>query len=401
MPNFNHIAFKVVKMIASLNAFTLSAMKWVASNNSCASRIVVKQNLGIIFIVSSFHRKTCKTDVNSYRRFTKSMPSQPKVRVYFLSSGRIGVPILDALCQDTRLELVGIGSQQDKEAGRKKRLSPTPLAAHAQELGMSVDKPATVNSPDFLEHLEHLAVELLVVASFGQILKPAILDLPKLGCLNVHASLLPKCRGAAPIAEVILDGDEKTGVTFMKMDPGLDTGPVYCEVVCPILEEDNVVLLEDKLGTIAAESIGDVICKIAAGTIQPVPQPAEGCTYAKKIKKTDGAADWNMPAQVLARKVRAYYSWPSLYAILPAANGSKRISIKEATAVDYTHDCVPGTVLEATNKSFVIACGQGALNIIRLIPEGRNEMSASEFLRGTSVAAGDRLPACTGDFLTK
>lgn len=332
------------------------------------------------------------------------MPSQSKVRVYFLSSGRIGVPIFDALCpeqEDTRLELVGIGSQQDKVAGRKKLLSPTPLANHAQQKGRFVDKPDTVNNPSFLEHLKELNVELLVVASFGQILKPAILDLPKYGCLNVHASLLPKCRGASPIAQVILDGDKKTGVSFMKMDPGLDTGPVYCEVPCQITEEDTVTTLEDKLGNIAAKNIVDVICKIADGTIQPVPQPEEGCTYAKKIKKTDGAADWNLPAQILARKVRAYCPWPSLYAILPAANGSKRFSIKEAAVVDLEHNYAPGTVLEASHQSFVIACGQGALKIIKLIPEGRKEMSASAFFSGTSVAVGDSLPACTGDFLTK
>ena len=328
------------------------------------------------------------------------MPSS-KVRVYFLSSGRIGIPILDALCHDTELELVGIGSQPDKEAGRKKKLAPTPLAFHAQELGLTVDKPATVNSPDYLEHLKDLGVELLIVASFGQILKPALLDLPRLGCLNVHASLLPKCRGAAPISEVILNGDEETGVTFMKMDPGLDTGPVYCESKCCICPTENVVQLEDKLGSLAAKSIGDVIRRIADGTLTAVPQPPEGATYAKKIKKTDGAADWNLPAQILARKVRAYYSWPSLFALLPVNGNYKRISIKEAAPIDLTHASTPGTILEASPKSFVIACGQGALNIIRLIPEGKKEMSASEFLRGTQVAAGEALPACTGDFLTK
>ena len=328
--------------------------------------------------------------------------SSSKVRVYFLASGRIGVPILDALCHSTELELVGIGSQPDKEAGRKKKLAPTPLAKHAQEeLKLSVEKPVTVNSPDFLEHLKALGVELLVVASFGQILKPDLLDLPRLGCLNVHASLLPKCRGAAPISQVILDGDEETGVTFMKMDPGLDTGPIYCESRCPISPTENVAELEDKLGNLAAESIVDVIRRIADGSLQPVPQPPEGSTYAKKIKKTDGAADWNLPAAVLARKVRAYYSWPSLFALLPVGGNYKRISIKEAAPIDYPHASTPGTILMATTKSFIIACGQGALTIIRLIPEGKKEMSASEFLRGTQVAAGDALPACTGDFLTK
>ena len=335
------------------------------------------------------------------RRYIKKSMSTSKVRVYFLSSGRIGVPILDALCRDTELELVGIGSQPDKEAGRKKKLAPTPLAYHAQELGLTVDKPLTVNSPDYHEHLKDLGVELLVVASFGQILKPALLDLPRLGCLNVHASLLPKCRGAAPISEVILNGDEETGVTFMKMDPGLDTGPVYCESKCPICPTENVVQLEDKLGDLAAESIGDVIRRIADGTLQPVPQPAEGSTYAKKIKKTDGAADWNLPATVLARKVRAYYSWPSLFALLPVGGNYKRISIKEAAPIDLQHGSKPGTILEANNKSFIIACGQGALNIIRLIPEGKKEMAASDFLRGTQVVEGDELPPSTGDFLTQ
>jgi methionyl-tRNA formyltransferase len=328
--------------------------------------------------------------------------SSSTVRVYFLSSGRIGIPIVDALHHDTELELVGIGSQPDKVAGRKKKLAPTPLAKHVQEdLALLVEKPATVNSPDFLEHLKDLGVELLVVASFGQILKPALLDLPRLGCLNVHASLLPKCRGAAPISQVILDNDEETGVTFMKMDPGLDTGPVYCESRCPISPTENVVDLEDKLGNLAAERIGDVIRNIANGSLVPAPQPAEGSTYAKKIKKTDGAADWNLPATVLARKVRAYYSWPSLFALLPVGGNYMRISIKEAAPIDLQHASTPGTILEASSKSFLIACGQGALNIIRLIPEGRKEMAASDFLRGTQVTAGNALPACTGDFLTQ
>jgi methionyl-tRNA formyltransferase len=185
------------------------------------------------------------------------------------------------------------------------------------------------------------------------------------------------------------------------MDPGLDTGPVYCESRCPIAPTENVVDLEDKLGNLAAERIGDVIRNIANGSLVPAPQPAEGSTYAKKIKKTDGAADWNLPATVLARKVRAYYSWPSLFALLPVGGNYMRISIKEAAPIDLQHASTPGTILEASSKSFLIACGQGALNIIRLIPEGRKEMAASDFLRGTQVTAGNALPACTGDFLTQ
>lgn len=330
------------------------------------------------------------------------MSSSDKVRVYYLASGRLGIPVLDALRHDTRFELVGVGSQPDRPGGRKQRPVPTPIAAYAQAKELEVDKPASVNTAEFHDHLRKLGVDLLVVASFGQLLKAALLDLPRLGCLNVHASLLPRHRGASPINQAILDGDHITGISFMKMDIGLDTGPVYQKSVCAIEPTENAVDLEDKLGRLAAEGIGRVIVGISDGTMAPEVQPEEGKTYAKKIRKGDGAADWFEPADLLARKVRAYTPWPSVFAMLPTPKGLKRILITSAEPASCPPRMVPGTVLESEGKALSIACGDGALRILKLVPEGKNEMNISEFLRGNPVQSGIVLPACAfGDELNR
>ena len=316
------------------------------------------------------------------------MPTNHPIRVYYLSSGRLGIHLLDALLHDDRIDLVGIGSQPDKPCGRKKIPSPTPLAAYAEEHGCIVDKQDKVNAPDFLDRLRGLDLDFLVVASFGQLLKPALLDIPKHGCFNVHASLLPKFRGASPISAAIREGESVTGISFMSMDPGLDTGPVYSQLTVPIDDDDDTDSLEEKLGILAADAICDVLERIQNGTLQPTPQDSSRATYAGKIRKTDGAVAWGVPAKQLECKIRAYSPWPTVYMLVPTCKGMKRIQLTKAEVVKLSCPCPrPGTVLAQDASGITVACAQDAIKICRLVPEGRNEMSAADFLRGTTIPA--------------
>ena len=314
------------------------------------------------------------------------MPTTNPIRVYYLSSGRLGIHLLDALLHDDRIDLVGIGSQPDKPCGRKNKTAPTPLAAYAEEHGCIVDKQERVNAPDFLDRLRGMDLDFLVVASFGQLLKPALLEIPKHGCFNVHASLLPKFRGASPISAAIREGETVTGVSFMSMDPGLDTGPVYSQLTVPIDKNDNTDSLVDKLGIRAADAICDVLESIQNGTLRPTPQDCSCATYAGKIRKTDGAVAWGVPAKELECKIRAFSPWPTVYMLAPTNKGLKRLQITKAEVVKLSTPCAcPGTVLAQDASGITVACAQDAIKICRLVPEGRKDMSAADFLRGTQI----------------
>jgi len=317
------------------------------------------------------------------------MPENTPVRLYYLASGKLGIPIFDALRTDPKVSLLGVGSQPDRAAGRKQLMVATPVASHAEQHGVRVDRVNSVNTPEFLDQLRALTIELLVVASFGQLLKPDLLSIPQLGCLNVHASLLPRFRGASPINMAILRGDDKTGVSFMRMEAGLDTGPVYCQYELPILEHDNADSLEQRLGELAADHIGDVIWRIARAGLQPLPQLDIAATYARKIKKHDGAIRWALPARQLLRMILAYSPWPRVAAVVPGGKGPKRIQITDAAVVDGVMPVMrPGTVLAQGRDGLLVACGQNALRIQRIIPEGRPEMKADDFLRGNPIPNG-------------
>ncbi|MBP5638403.1 MAG: methionyl-tRNA formyltransferase [Victivallales bacterium] len=308
------------------------------------------------------------------------------IKVYFLSSGRLGIHLLDALLRDKRIDLVGVGSQPDKPSGRKQIPKPTPLAAHAEKKKCKVDKQDKVNDPAFIDYLRSLNMDFLVVASFGQLLKPALLEIPKYCCFNVHASLLPKYRGASPISAAILAGESYSGVSFMKMDPGLDTGPVYCQIQIPIADDDNTDTLEEKLGKFAAESICDNLQLIKEGYMCAVAQDNSRATYAGKIKKCDGAVKWGIPATQLECKIRAYTPWPRVCMLAPTSKGIKRLQITSAKVVKLPAPCPqPGTLLAQDASGITIACAQDAIKICSIIPEGRNEMSAADFLRGTQI----------------
>ena len=324
--------------------------------------------------------------------------TEPPVRTYFLGSGSIALPLVDALWRSADVELVGVATQPDRPAGRRRQPQPTPVAAFAAGNALPLLRLASVHTPEFLAGLRDSGVELVVVMSFGQLLKPSILDLPAHGCLNVHTSLLPRHRGAAPVAWAIAEGDEESGISFMRMDAGLDTGPVYEQVRVPVGPRETAAELEARLGRLAGDNVVPCIRRVCWEGLRPVPQPDEGVTHARKLRKQDGLVDWSLPATVVERRIRAFVPWPRAYFSLPQRRGTRRVQITAAEVVPAGAEAPPGLVLQADEQGWVVACGRDALALARVIPDGRPEMDAASFLRGarlppgSSVAASDQTP---------
>ena len=310
---------------------------------------------------------------------------QNKIKLYFLGSGKIAVPIIKEIANSKRIDLVGIGTQPDQPSGRKKKLQPTPVGAWANEAGFAIDKPESVNSPEFMEKVEALSPDLILVVSYGQLLKEKILSLPKYGCINVHASLLPKYRGASPIAAAILNGDKTTGITIMGMEKGLDSGPIFTSLEHKLNDTENAANLELDLGFLAAKNIEDVLLKIYDKKLIPQTQDDSIATYAGKVKKQDGKIDWTFAANKIERMVRAYYPWPGAYFYLLIGNVKKKIQITKASIYMENwsrHSYNVGEMIKTDKKKWIIACGTGALEITKLTPEGKREMTGTDFLSG-------------------
>ena len=312
------------------------------------------------------------------------------IRLFYLGSGEIGVPVLDSLVSCQKLDLVGCATQPNRPKGRKRILTPTPIGQKCEDLRLQLEKPDSVNTADFLKHLRSLNLDLIVVFSFGQILRQPLLNLPGYGCLNIHTSLLPKYRGASPITAAILAGETTTGISFIKMDEGLDTGPIYKQVEISIPEDINVLELEKKMAAIAAEYICDVVIDIVRNGRSPNEQGNLNISHTKKVKKDDGRIQWKDEASNIERKIRAYYLWPGAWFILNKQNHSRKITITAAKVID-RDDAIsmsPGTVTQADNCRWEIACGKDNLVLKRVIPEGKREMTSTEYLRGNPVKLG-------------
>ena len=313
-------------------------------------------------------------------------------RILFMGSGIFAVPILEALANSHDLTLAVAVTQPDRAAGRKRVLTPTPLGRYADEAGIPCERGQSVNTPEFLDHAAALEPDMIVVVSFGQILREPILNLPPLGCLNVHASLLPKYRGASPITTCVLNGDDITGVTFMQMERGLDSGPIYEMHRMPVLPGITSDELERSLSAMAGSRICDCVGRIARGEITPCPQPAEGVTVAVKIRKSDGFVDWNEDAAVLERKVRAYHNWPSM-SFRVIVRG--RLMSAKITKASYTSfkaaGAEPGKITALADNRIMVSCGSGSLLLDRIVPEGKKEMPVADFLNGARLEVGDVL----------
>ncbi len=320
------------------------------------------------------------------------LKSSGLIRVYFLGSGTLGIPVLRHLAAATEagLFLAGVGTQPDRPQGRNRQSAPTPVGEAANALGLTADKPEQANAPEFLARLRALELDVAVVVSYGQLLREEFFNLPRCGCLNVHASLLPRHRGASPIQAAILGGDPETGISFMRIDRGLDTGPVYRQIRQPLTGTETAAALETTLGKLAAEHVAGCLRQICRDGLTPQPQPQPGVTVARKIRKEQGLLDWRLPAAQLERQIRAFHPWPGTWFLLPTAKGPRRVT---ATAAGVRPELSgpAGEVLQADRRSWVVACGEGGLEIRRVVPEGRGEMDAAEFLRGCPVAAGTRL----------
>jgi len=308
------------------------------------------------------------------------------MRLVFAGTPEFAERALDALLQAGH-EVILVVTQPDRAAGRGMHAVESPVKRLARRRGLDVYQPYSLTDPASVAPLAAAHAELLVVAAYGLILPQAVLDCAPRGALNIHASLLPRWRGAAPIQRAILAGDRETGITIMKMDAGLDTGPMLAQRTAPISEQDDAGTLHDKLATLGAAMIVAAVSDMAAGEARFTPQPAEGVTYARKIDKRESAIDWSRPAAELARLVRAMRPVPG--AATTFAGGS--LKVWHAQAVDGIG--TPGDILDAGAHGIIVACGEGALAISELQRAGGKRLSAAEFLRGKRLAPGARFGA--------
>lgn len=307
------------------------------------------------------------------------------MRIVFLGTGEIGVPALKALVE--RHEVVAVFTQPDRPAGRDLKLRPSPVKVAALELGLPVFQPEKLRAPDAAEQLAGCGGELFVVAAYGQILPKRILEMPRLGCLNIHASLLPRHRGASPIHAAILAGDAESGVTIMQMDEGLDTGPMLREVKTVITPEDTAGSLHDRLSFLAAEPLLAVIEELASGTARPQKQDDSLATYAPKLMKTDGQIKWSDSAVEIDRRIRGMTPWPGAFTYLP---GGKLLKIHRAIPGESAGG-VPGEVLQASAEGILVAAGTGGMLLREIQTAGGKRLPAGDFLRGNALAPGDKL----------
>ena len=295
---------------------------------------------------------------------------------------------LRALLRDPAFEIVAAVTQPDRPKGRDLKLQPSPVKEIAARAGLPVLQPERARDEKFISELRALQPELIAVAAFGQILPRLILDLPRHGCLNVHTSLLPKYRGAAPIQWAIANGETETGVTVMKMDAGLDTGEILTQRTTPVGAEDNGQTLHDRLAQIGAELLVQTIPDYVGGKIKPRPQQNELASLAPKIKKEDGRIDWQLPATVISNRVRAFTPWPGAFTMLPTA--PHLLKIWQAEAVPQKGE--PGEILSADKNGIVVACGNAALRVTTLQREGGRRMPVAEFLAGHALGPGEKFP---------
>ncbi len=324
------------------------------------------------------------------------------VQIVFMGTAELACESLRRLSVDEGSEVVAVVTQPDRPKGRALKLQPTPVKRVALDHGLAVLQPIKARSPEFMEQLAAYKPDLIVVVAYGQMLPKAILNLPRYGCLNVHTSLLPKYRGAAPIQWALLQGDEETGVTIMRMDEGLDTGPIVAVARTPISSLDNSQTLHDRLASLGAHLLLETIPGYVGGTMEAVPQPTEGACYARKITKEDGEIDWSLTAKAVCNRVRGFTPWPGAFTYL-RDEPLKMLKIAGVAVMEASHgEC--GQILRASRQGIVVGCGEGSLEISEVQKEGGRWMPVSEFLAGHRLAEGayfgrsktDRAVPCGG-----
>lgn len=337
----------------------------------CSAINLLSQLLG----VSNFKPMNSKiVSRQAYARMAAMMAEAPKTRIIFMGSPDFALPSLTTLAEN--YTVAGVVTQPDRPAGRGRKLISPAVMVFANRRGLPSIQPRRLKEPQAMEQLMAWQPELIVVAAFGQILRQEVLDLPAHGCINVHASLLPRWRGAAPIHAAILHGDAETGVTIMRMDAGLDTGPILAQRAIPIAEEETASTLSAKLADLGAELLLHTLPSYLAGDIEPQPQDDSQATYAPMLKKAEGALDFSKPAQQLARQIRAFHPWPGSFVQI----GNKPLKVLSAHAI-VGESPDPGTraIIEGLPA---IATADGWLLLDEVQPAGKKPMSGADYLRG-------------------
>ncbi len=303
------------------------------------------------------------------------------LRIAYAGTPEFAVPALQAIMASQHT-LVMVLTQPDRKSGRGRKIIETPVKQTVTSEKVKVFQPENVNSHEVLDYIEKHHLDLLVVAAYGQIFSEALLNLPRLGCINIHASLLPRWRGASPIQQVLLAGEGETGITITQMHKEMDAGDIWLQVDCPVSPVDTAQTLHDKLAALGAETILPAIDLVSSGASKPTPQISSKASYCSKLKKSDGLIDWHETAEQIDRKVRALHPWPGAFTNL---NGH-RIRIVSTKICEHTHsDCLPGSIIGLTKFGISVATGSQNLEITELVPEGRKCMSAKDFSNSTDL----------------
>ena len=314
------------------------------------------------------------------------MVTSPALRMAFFGTPEFAVPTLQKLI-DSRHEVVAVVSQPDRPKGRGQKEQPTPTKVTARAAGAAVLQPARIRDDGFVRVVTGLNLDLGVVAAYGKILPDDLLAIPRLGMINVHASLLPEYRGAAPVHRAVIDGRSETGITIMRVVRELDAGPMFARVTRPIGPDETSVDVEQALAKMGGDLLLEVVEQLAAGTAIEQPQDHGSATYAHKLTKAEGTIDWTLPAARIHNLVRGLQPWPLVSAHL----GDRRYLLHRTARTGERANAAPGTIVGATGDRLAFAAGDGeVLRVLQLQPEGRRVMTAREFLAGRSVAAGDQ-----------
>src|SRR4029453_14124818 len=300
------------------------------------------------------------------------------MRIVFIGAGEIGVPTLQALLRSSEHQLTGVVTQPDKPVGRAQRIEPTPIKRALAGSKVSILQPARIKDRQAIEEIRALQPDTIIVIAYGQILPREVLEIPRIACLNLHASLLPRWRGAAPIQAAIAAGDPETGITVMYMAEGLDTGDILLQRGIDILPTDIGGSLHDRLAQIAPEALLEALQMLANGNAPRISQDNALATYAPKLTRDDGKIDWSEPAEIIERKIRAFNPWPGAFTEI-AAPRVRKLKIFSAAIVDLSGK--PGEFLRS-EKELIVASGKNALSLNEVQPEGKRRMDAAAFLRG-------------------
>ena len=307
------------------------------------------------------------------------------MRVVFMGTGEIGVPALRWLLD--ACEVVAVVTQPDKPVGRKQELHASPIKQLALARGVPVLQPVRMRAPESVAEIVALRAEVIVVMAYGQILPKAVLDAPRLACLNLHASLLPRWRGAAPIQAAIEAGDRASGITVMHMAEGLDTGDILLLRETPIRRRETGGSLHDRLASLAAAALAEAWPLVIAGNAPRIPQDESLANHAPKLTRENGEIDWRAPAAAIERRIRAMNPWPAAHTWLPTADGPRKVKV--FACIQHRRDSgAPGTVLAADRRGLLVAAGQGSVLLRDIQLEGKRRMPARDFLLGHPVAPG-------------